>query len=301
MAKTPAAPTALTIDLSPSPEASKGGALIIAARALVVADKSTHGQAKLFIRDLKGSIRNIEDFHKRTKRAIDDLKRTALQHERDDVAPFQEAITIIEPRVIAYENAEALRVREEQDRLRRAAEEEARQRREQELAEQEAEALRLESTSPILSDRERSFVERIVLSWHPVEAARECGYKDAKATAERLMNSRKIIDAIAAKTSAHAIRQQATAQHAQPLNVRPVAAVESQTSKVAGTSTRTYYSAEILDADKLIDMVLAGKVSRSVLLINQSWLNQQATDLKDAFESVYGPAARLVKKQGIAG
>lgn len=301
MAKTPAAQTALTIDLSPSPEASKGGALIIAARALVVADKSTHGQAKLFIRDLKGSIRNIEDFHKRTKRAIDDLKRTVLQHERDDVAPFQEAITIIEPRVIAYENAEDLRVQQEQDRLRRAAEEDARQRREQELAEQEAEALRLEALSGNLSEREEEFISRVVAGCLPEIAARQAGFKDPAGTANRLLKTLKIQNAIATRREANAIREQAIAQRAQPLTVRPVAAVESQTSKVAGTSTRTYYSADILDADKLIDMVIAGKVSRSVLLINQSWLNQQATDLKDAFESVYGPAARLVKKQGIAG
>lgn len=301
MAKTPAQ-TALTIDLSPSPDASKGSAIIAQARTMVVADKSSHGAAKLFIRDLKGTIRNIEDFHKRTKRSIDDLKRTALQHERDDVAPFEEAIKVIEPRIIAYENAEAARVREEQDRLRREAEDEARQRREKELAEQEAEAVRLESQSPKLSARETEFVDRIVVGFKSsVRAALDAGFKDGVAASARLLASPKIQQAIAAKKEAYAVRRQADSLYAQPLDVRPVAAVESQTSKVAGTSTRTYYSAEILDADKLIDMVIAGAISRSVLMVNHPWLNQQATDLKEAFESVYGPAARLVRKQGIAG
>lgn len=301
MAKTPAQ-TALTIDLSPSPDASKGSALIAQARTMVVADKSSHGAAKLFIRDLKGTIRNIEDFHKRTKRDIDSLKKKALQNERDDIAPFEEAIKVIEPRIIAYENAEAVRVREEQDRLRREAEDEARQRRDRELAEQYAQLSRVEAESPHLSLRETEFVSLIVDGeFMPEKAAHTAGFKDAKASAVRLMATPKIQQAIAARKEVIAIRQQTEALRDNPLFVRPVAAVESQTSKVAGTSTRTYYSAEILDVDKLIDMVIAGTISRSVLQINHPWLNQQATDLKDAFESVYGPGARLVKKQGIAG
>ena len=292
---------AISIDITPSNEAQQGLALVTRAQALVVTDKRSHGDAKEFVQGAKKLKGVVEAHWKRITSTIDDTKRTLLKQKAEDVDPIESAISIVTTKVIDYENAEARRVREEEDRRRREAEAEARQRREHELAEQEAEALRLEAQSPKLSDREERFVSMVAGGLHtPQQAAKAAGYADPNAAAVRLVTSKKIVDAIASRKAAAAIREQAEAAKAAPLDVQPIAPVVSNTAKVAGQSSRTYYSAEVVDVEALIDAVVAGTVPRSVLMVNQPALNQAAKDGPDVFEKLF-PGCRLVKRQGLAG
>ncbi len=300
-APSPPATTQMVIDLTPSPEAQQGLTLRQQATALVVRDKDTHRGALEFIRGAKQLKRTIEEHWSRITRVIDNTKRDLLDLKRRDVEPVEEALRIAEGVTVAYQQAEDRRVREEQDRLRRQEEERARQQRERELAEQEARAEALERDSPDLSNREQIFVEAYVDGLTDRDAAVRAAFKNPKAAALRLLATQKIVDAISAKREAIAIREQAAAKKASPLDVNHVATVQRETSHVAGTrTTMTYGCEEVYDKAALYRAIVAGDVSWDAVQPNPVYLNDQARKLKDLFEASY-PGCRLRKKAGIAG
>ena len=297
------------IDVTPPSEAREGLALVATARSLLVSDKETHRVALEFIRGAKLLKRKIEEHWSAITRTVDEQKRTLLTLKRRDLEPVEQALQIAEAMALDYQNAEERRVREEQDRRRKAAEEQAKKDREAELARAEAEALKAEATSDVLSARESAFVDMIVAhvggTLTPERIgfyAGRVGYKgDAERVGQRLMATEKILDAIQARRTAAAIREQAEARRRQPLDVVTGPAVVRETAKVAGVRANlTYWSAEVVDRDVLIDAVIAGKVDRAVLSIDQSYLNRAAQQLHEAFDTAY-PGCRHVKKQGIGG
>lgn len=302
----PAAPPAPTtkqvaIDITSPAEAKQGLALVDQARGFVVKDKVSHGQAKEFVGGAKKLKRAIEEHWSHITRGVDELKRNLLMLKGKDLEPVETAIKIASDVVIAYDNAEAERVRIEQDRLRREEERKARERRDREQAEQEAEALRLEAQSPKLSAREQEFIDQMFIGGKGATvAAQLAGFKDPAETAARLMRTQKIVDAIATAKAAKEIRRQAEEQARKPLDVKPVRKVESNTAHVHGMTSRTYYSAAVEDFDKLVDAVIAGTAPRSALTFNQTALNEAAKGSPTLFEELY-PGCRLVKRQGLAG
>lgn len=299
----PAVPTRkVALDITPAPEASQALQLRDQARGLRIVDKATHAEGREFLRGAKQLKRAIEEHWSRITRQVDEMKRNLLKLKAEDVDPVDEAIRIAMEPVLAYEDAEDRRVKLEEDRRRRAAEEQARKIREDELRQEEEEAQRIERDSPILSKREQAFVDYMVIGDpDPAIAARAAGFKDPKNDGPSLMKRQKVQDAIHAKRTANAIRTQAEAKREQPLEYR-TERVEKQTARVAGTSRRAYYSAAIDHADKLIDAVIAGQSPREAVIPSQTYLNDQATQLKDAaaFAAAF-PGCRLIKRDSIGG
>lgn len=291
----------LAIDITSPTEATQGLALVAQARKLVVVDKVSHGIAKEFVKGAKQLGRAIDEHWRNITRRIDATKADLLKLKAQDLDPVEDAIKIASDVVLTFENAEAERVRIEQDRLRREAERQAQERRDREQAEQEAEALRLEAQSPKLSAREQEFIDQMFIGGKGATvAAQLAGFKDPAETAARLMRTQKIVDAIATAKAAKEIRRQAEEQARKPLDVKPVAKVASNTAHVHGVTSRTYYSAEVEDVDKLVDAVIAGTAPRSALMANQTALNEAAKGSPTLFEELY-PGCRLVKRQGLAG
>lgn len=307
-AKAPAASTStppeqktMAIDIASPPEAGEALTLRKEALGLMVTDRASHGDALEFIRGCKQLKRKIDDHWSRITRSVDDLKRNLLTMKRTDLEPVESAIAMVEKRALDYDNEQRRREQEAADAARRKAQADAEEKRARELAEHEAQALKFEQDSPRLSAREEQFVELYLQ--RPIDAVRHAstvGYKDYRAAAERLLASPKIQDAIQAKRTAAAIRQQAEATRQAPLQTIQQRPVESQRAKAAGVRTTIYRSAEVVDLDALIDAVMAGRAPRAALMANQVYLNQEAKQLQDTFESVY-PGCRLVVKQGIAG
>ena len=231
-AESPAAAT-VAIDLTPSPESSQAVALRTQADAIVIADKASHTAALEFLRGAKQLKRNIEAHWKRIKSTVDDLKRNLLSLERQDVAPVEGVIEVLNERINNYER-EAERVRKEtEDRLRREAEERGREDRQRQLDDLERAALTREAESEDLSERERRFVDLVASGSATVAAAEAVGYKDPEKAAARLMDRGKIKDAIQAKRDAAAIRTQASNVRSAPIATN-VPAVKSEVGKVAG-------------------------------------------------------------------
>lgn len=299
MAKTTKGSAALQIDISPSPDAPQALTLRQQAFALTVTDKDSHRAALEFVRGGKQLQRAIEEHWSRITRTVDDMKRSLLTLKRQDLEPVEEAIRVVTETANVFKDADDRRVAEENRRLREAAEAKAQADRIAELERQEAQALQFEEGSPVLSPRENVFVGHIVdRGMSPAQAASQAGYKDAAKAGSRLNATQKIIDAIHARRTAAAIREQAEAKRQTPLDVQPVRKVETQTAKVAGVRNTTYYSCTVLDAQALIAAVIAGTIEPEALMPNQTYLNDQARQQKDLFKY---PGCKLEKKTGLAG
>ncbi len=210
-------------------------------------------------------------------------------------APLEEANGIGNRLHATYSENERRRAQEEQDRIRREAEEQARLDRERELARAEEEAVRLEEASEGLSEREKRFVELFAfgLNTGPT-AARAAGFKDPAVAASRLLKQEKIIKAVKAVQEAAALRKQAEARRAQPLDVE-VATVRPNISKAAGAHDRTSYSAEVFDPRLFVEAVIGGKhgIPADALMPNNVTLNEYARSLRDRIN--LWPGCRLKK------
>lgn len=177
----------------------------------------------------------------------------------------------------------------ERRRLQAIEDAKAEARRQEELIELEKAALAREATSADLSEREKAWVEMVAtvesgdaLSPYKIRAAKALGYQDPDAAVRRFMKAGgKVALALTARQEAMALRRQATAVKAAPLETHKVD-VASNATKASGTSSRTTRSARIVDAEKLVAAVFAGDVPRDVLMINETRLNQYARQIDKA-------------------
>lgn len=310
----PAPPTS-TIPMRPAPEAKEAIELRGRAQAIVVKDRDTHLGALEFVRGAKQLQRKITEHWQRITRSVDDLKRNMLNLKRQDLEPIEQAIAIVERQALDYENAERERVRQAEEAQRLERERKAREDRQRELDAAEDKALELEQASENLSPRELWFVTKVVeQGWNAADPspsdmramlliAEAAGYKKPiDVQVARLLRSQKVLDAIQAKRDAIAIREQADARRHQPIDVVDAPPVQANLGRLSGTSTRTSYSCEVLDASKLKEAFLNGEVSAEALMPNEVYLNTQARSAKSAeiFERAF-PGCRLVKRQTIAG
>lgn len=212
----------------------------------------------------------VHAFH---KRLVSARKRTE--------EPLDKAVELATTLHNYYVAAENRRVAEENERRRRDAEKKAADDRANELAEMERKAVEAEAASSDLSDRESRFITYYISGNNDVQSATAAGYKDAKATALRLLAAPKIIAAINARRAAALLREQAEAVKDKPLDVQ-VQTVKAEVSK-AGGSDRDTHSAELLDEELLIDAIIGGKynIPRNLLRIHQPTLNENARAFKE--------------------
>lgn len=185
-----------------------------------------------------------------------------------------------------YLQAEKRRVQEENDRREREAEERARMQREAELRALEEKRVEAEETAPELSAREQAFVRYFREGKAGRVAAQLAGYKDPVAQAARLQTSEKIRAAIRAADEADALRRQAAAKAAQPLDVAPVERAVVNVIKTG--SERSYKGAELLDGVALQTAFLGCAprdfqnkygIPADVFTVDESKLNQYGRDL----------------------
>ena len=185
----------------------------------------------------------------------------------------------------------------EQEVARRAAEAAAQAERDAELQRLEDEAVKAEASSADLSEREALFVDYLTEGMVPYQAANRAGFKDGVKAAARLTALPKIQAAIAAKQEAKRIREQKQAVAESPVIVRHEE-VRLDVRKAAGASDRTYFHADILDADAFVKAALAGTygIPAAALLPNQSWLNEQAKAIQGEIERYPGIRFRKTTK-----
>lgn len=224
----------------------------------------------------------VHGFHKRL---------VAVRKRATD--PLEEANRLSNALHNQYVQAEQRRVAQEQERVRVAAETKAREDREAELAAQEVAALKAEADSPVLSAREVLFVNALVSGVVPYAAAMHAGFKNSVQQAARLMALPKIQDAIQAKRTAAAIREQAEARRQAPLDVQ-VETVKAHVSHADGHD-RSTHSAEIVDPQAFVKAVMGGalNIPLDCLMPNPVKLNEMARALRERISA--WPGIRYVK------
>lgn len=211
----------------------------------------------------------VSRFHKRL---------TAARSRAEE--PNDEAVKLATGLHNAYVENERRRVAAENERLRREAEQKAAEDRAREVAEMERQAAERELASEQLSAREQMFVGYILAGQKADNAARVVGYKDPGMGA-RLMGLVKIVKAIDARREAAAIREQAAAVSAKPLDVQFTPATK-QVSTAVGFDRETH-AAELLDERLLIEAVLGGKhgIPSDILTVKPAKLNEYARSLHE--------------------
>lgn len=107
---------------------------------------------------------------------------------------------------------------------------------------------------------------------------------------ERLAREAEEAEKAGDQVTANAIIEQAAAM---PAAIVPATVLPS----VRGVTTRTTWTAELVDKMALIKAVADGKVPPVALEVNMTFLRQQAVSLKEAFSI---PGAKAVSTQGIA-
>ena len=296
MAKTPS----LSISLEPSPQAAEGVSLLQQAQGISIVDRASHEVCRQFLKGAKQLKRTIEEHYAKIKKPLNEARATVLDMEKAHLAPVDAAIKMAEARDTAFVREQQQREREEADRVRREAEAVEQAKREKEAAEAEEAALALEASAHNLSDRERLVVEMLGPLPTPADWLKACrlaGYKDPKAAAAKLFDSAKMQQAIENHRKALEIRLQSEAAQSAPILV-DVAPVESEIASVAGTSMRSYYSAEVVDLLALVRAAAAGTIPLDAIQPNAVFLNAQARSLKTLMAY---PGVRVTKRDGVTG
>lgn len=196
------------------------------------------------------------------------------------VDAFSEARTIGNNLHNTYTRAEQRRAQEENDRLHHEEEQRAQAARDKELADAEALALKRESASKDLSEREMMFVDLVFDGRTGAAAAQKAGYKDPVGAADRLLGALKIQKALGAKQEAKTIREQAAAKAAKPLDVQHQE-VRPDITRATGAKDRTTKSAEIVDANALIAACIQGGygIPWDILDVKPAKLNEYARSM----------------------
>lgn len=299
----------LTVSLEPTPKAAEAITLLTTAQCLAVVDKSSHELALQHLKGAKTLKREIVAHYEAIKKPINVARNTVLDLERQHLAPVEQAIDVLDRVTSSYVRQQERLEREAADRLRREAEAKEQVRRDEEARQAEEHALTLEAASDALSEREQKFVRAVIVNGfkigdpaHLFRLAVQSGFKAKDAV--RLMDSKKINDAIANAQQAAAIRREAEAKQASPIIV-DVPVVESQIGKVAGTSMRRYYAVESVDLRQLVlDVAENIQHGDGAMLLalqpNLVYLGEQVRSLKEMASRVW-PQVRVKVSDKVAG
>lgn len=212
------------------------------------------------------------------------------------VDALKEAVRIATNHHEAFVRAEERRIFEEAERKRREDEARAQKQRDDELKALEQQALDAEAASEKLSEREQIFVDTYFANGgNGVKAATVAGYKDPFAQSSRLLQVEKIVAAIKGKQTAEAIRQQADAVKATPLETREIV-VETQADTQGDRKSK---SAQVLNEQAFIAAVVSGTygIPLDCLTVKQTALNDYARKFGKLIDR--WPGIRYVEKTSI--
>jgi hypothetical protein len=252
--------------------------LALAKRLEKPVDEASDTAVKDFVRLARTDLKEVGDHWEGICSLFFRFHRRLTAGRDKTTKPLDEAISIATKLHADYVWAEQQRVREEAERKRLQEEARAAEQRKREIEELEQIALAREAEATELSDRETSFCKLYVQNGgKAVEAASAVGYKDPFKQASRLLATQKIQSYIGALQEAEAVRQEADALKAAPLETREIEVVSNaDTSGDRGTK-----SAVIVDEAALIAAVLEGKlgIPSDILTVKPAKLNEYARSL----------------------
>lgn len=288
-----------SIELAPFPQGEALAAFHGKASALVViATREAHQTALELLREGKALNRGVEEHWRKVLRWLEDRKKDVRAIMDTDAAMAEPHITRLSRLCVSYEETERARVRLEEERQRAEQQRIANEQREREQAEMERLALAAEGQSENLSDRERAFAQQVYMGVEPVTAAKLAGFKDPATHAARLMKVGKVTAAIDGMREAQALRDQAKAAAAKPVEIKKVE-VESNLGRVSGTRTVTTWTAECTDYRTFVAAFQHGEVDFETFCDmtqpSETGGNQKARAMHENLDRI--PGWRHIKKE----
>lgn len=267
------------------------------ANTLTISNQDEHQAALEFIKSQKQAKRGDDTYWDITVK-FHTVHSRMTQRRGITTGARERAIRKAESTATYWTRQEEARVRAENERLQREADEKARLEQEAKAAEIEREALARDEASTDLSPREQTFVALVVGGQTPGRAAKISGFKDA-AYGDRLMAMPKIQQAIEAKQQAAHLRQQADAVRSRPVEPAPIERVQVNVGKVKGLSTRLTKTCVVFDVAKWRQAVKAGDIPIGTAVPDQSVLNGYAKAMGKKINA--WPGCRYEEKEGMAG
>ena len=130
-------------------------------------------------------------------------------------------------------------------------------------------------------DAEKKRLGVLLTGWNQeVERRRQVAQREAEEAARKQAEEDALQRAI--ELAAAGEDEAADAVLSEPVVAAPVV-VQAQVSKPTGSVGRKYYKAKVNNLKALVEAVAVGKVSILALTANQSWLNDEADHMKEAF------------------
>lgn len=257
--------------LSLQVDAPEEGALVKSAQsALAVVQAITIDSPEMFeaagmeLRGIKQKIEALESQRVKLVKPLNDTVKNINDLFRKPLALLNDASSALRGTMLTYQD--------EQDRIRREAEDKARR-----LAEAEQARLREEAA-------ERDRLAREEAARLQAKAAESTSRAEAQALEQR----------------AHEVQQQGAAEAAtlrDTADIVTAAPVAVMAPKAAGISTRETYKAEVTDKQKLVAYIAAHPDFLNLLDVNATALNQMAKALKSNLNL---PGVRAYPDRGIA-
>ena len=286
-------PTPLAEIVSPEPvkiEMTKLEAealtLIDQANALVVSTKEEAENALAFVRHRKSILSAFVEWFAPIKKASWDAHKKNTEKEKSIVDPNEKAISIVNAKILAFDEEQKRLARLEAERIRKEEEEKERKRREKE-EEDRKERQRIEDEARA-KEEARIKAEREVLEAEKKAQADALAKAGMEAEAERIRKAAAAqaeLDALMAenrriKEENDRLEEERRAKEAleAPIYIPEPVVIEE---KIEGLVIPKAWKAEVIDIRALCRGIADGKTPPDVISINQAKLNALAKTWKE--------------------
>lgn len=229
------------------------------ARAYKITTPALYAAAADDLKSIKSKLTELDTQRKSITKPLDEAKAAVMNLFRPAIDFLQQAESTIKGSMLAFDE-EQERLRQEEERRLRAAQEEERQRIQQAAERAAREAREAEA------------------------AAASAQSPDEKQAAEsRLAEATALVDTVQSQQSA--------------ISVAPTPVVSVSSPKVSGIARKSTWRGECFDLQALVKAVAEGKAPITLLELNTTALNQMAKAMK---ETLSIPGCRAVEEKGIA-
>ncbi|MEC4683396.1 MAG: hypothetical protein VST70_06940 [Nitrospirota bacterium] len=273
------------------------------AKAIQVTCKEEAEFAVTFIRQKKTVLTTFIEWFSDVKKASWDAHQVNLGKEKSIKNPYEEAIRIVNDKLLAHEEEKKRLARIEAERIRKEEEEKERVRRAQEEAERkerqriedetrEKENARLKADMETFAAEKLEQARLLEESGKKAQAERILREAAAKAELQKLIDENRRLREEVEKAEADRLAQEALEA---PIYIQEPIIVEE---KIDGLTIPKAWKAEVSDIRALCRGIAEGKTPPDVISVNQSKINALAKTWKEK-TSDYHPGLRAYEDKSV--
>ncbi len=256
-----------------------------------------------FVRARKSALSVFNEFYAKVKEVTLTAHRKVLAIEKEVVEPNEQAIAIVNDRILSYDAQQEALARIERERIRKEEEAKERARRDKEEAERKErqrieDETRAKEAARLKAEREKFEAEKKAQA----DALAEAGKKDeaerirretaAKAELQKIMDDNRRLREEAARRDQEEAAKKALEE---PIHIF---VPEVKVEKVSGQTNVYAWIAEVVDIRTLCRGIADGKTPFDVISLNQRKLNALAKTWKEKTGD-YHPGVRAYEDKSI--